>query len=101
MAGGGTHIESDGVATAATVLLVDDDPLQLERSRQYLELGGYQVRTAAGVIEAFDAVRRQPPDVVVSDVLLGDLDGFTLCRMIRSEAALARLPVVLISERFQ
>jgi two-component system cell cycle sensor histidine kinase/response regulator CckA len=83
-----------------TVLLVDDDPVQLKLTSRLLADGGYQVATVTGVIQAFEAARQRRPDVVVSDVLLGDLDGFTLCRMMRGEPTLADVPIVLVSAHF-
>jgi two-component system, cell cycle sensor histidine kinase and response regulator CckA len=79
------------------VLLVDDEPAQLKLSRIRLEEAGYAVDTATNGDEAVQKMRRDLPDAIVSDVCMGELDGFALCRMLREDAHLAGVPVILLS----
>lgn len=83
-----------------TVLLVDDDPTQLKLCRIRLEDEGFLVRTAASGEEALGIALSDPPDAIVSDVLMGELDGFGLCRKIRETKRLARVPVILLSAHY-
>ena len=91
----------DGGADAtdrATVLVVDDNA----DMRGYLArlLGRtYRVVAAANGAAALEAVRAEPPDLVVSDVMMPGLDGFALLRALRDEPATASLPVILLSAR--
>jgi PAS domain S-box-containing protein len=87
--------------TRTQVLLVDDDAIQLKLTSLRLREAGYDVVTATGGSEALDLVRRQPPDAIVSDVLMGDIDGFTLCRMLREQSALDGVPVILLSSHYK
>ncbi len=83
-----------------TVLLVDDDPIQLKLTRAQLALAGFAVRTAASTLEAIQSIQERRPEAVLSDVLMRDLDGFTLCRKLRQELKIVDLPVVLASAHF-
>jgi DNA-binding response OmpR family regulator len=66
------------------VLVVDDDPPIVELVRGYLEREGYRVSVAEDGLSAVEAVRADPPDVVVLDVMLPGLDGIEACRQIRT-----------------
>jgi len=65
------------------ILLVEDEPDTREFLRQLLEGHGAVVETSASAHEAFDAFRRQPPDVLVSDIGLPEVDGYDLMDQIR------------------
>lgn len=65
---------------AAKVLIVDDEPNIRELLSEALELNGFVVRTAADGRQALEAVARQRPDIIVLDVMMPGLDGFTIAR---------------------
>ncbi len=79
------------------VLLVDDDPTLLKLNRFRLETAGYSVETASSADEAIRRAKERLPEVIVSDVLMGENDGVGLCAKVRKEATLAAVPVVLLS----
>jgi two-component system cell cycle sensor histidine kinase/response regulator CckA len=83
------------------VLLVDDDLTQLKLCALRLRDAGFEVQTASGGDDALAKAKAQIPDAILSDVLMGDLDGFGLCRQLRAEPALAHVPVVLLSAHYQ
>jgi signal transduction histidine kinase/DNA-binding response OmpR family regulator len=86
-------------APAAARVLVADDNADM---REYLArlLGQHwQVELAADGVQALEAARRNPPDVVVSDVMMPRLDGFGLIAALRADPGLAELPVLLLSAR--
>ncbi len=85
------------LATGQRVLVVDDDLVYLKLVRPHLTKLGFLVTTASNGAEALEAVRNNAPDVVLSDTLMPDIDGFELCYALRSDPALARVPVVLTS----
>jgi len=82
------------------ILLVDDNELQRKVVRAHLEHAGYIVTTACNGREALEIAREAPPDLVVSDVVMDELDGFGLCRRMREEPALAQVPIVLLSAHY-
>jgi CheY-like chemotaxis protein len=79
------------------VLLVEDDPAL----RRYLEIvlqrAGYDVLTASDGLEAMKFLLSDSVDVVVTDALMPNLDGYELCRFVRSSEHLAHLPIILLS----
>ncbi|MET8339218.1 response regulator transcription factor [Streptosporangium canum] len=68
---------------AAKVLVVDDEPNIRELLSEALELNGFAVRTAADGRQALEAVARERPDIIVLDVMMPGLDGFTVARRLR------------------
>ena len=82
------------------VLLVDDDRIQRKLVAAQLADAGFVVMTADSAGGALRAVAQSKPDVIVSDVLMDDIDGFSLCRTLRKEATLATVPIVLMSAYF-
>ena len=78
------------------VLVVDDE----KNVRTYLAevlTPRYAVRLAANGKEALERLREQPSDLVISDVVMPQLDGFELCRAIRADEALRTIPVILLT----
>ena len=79
------------------VLLAEDDPAL----RRYLEIvlqrAGYQVVSAADGLEAMKFLLSSTVDVVVTDAVMPNLDGYELCRFMRSSKHLSRLPIILLS----
>ncbi|MEV0804514.1 response regulator transcription factor [Kribbella sp. NPDC050281] len=79
-----------------SLLLVDDEPRIRRVLRLALEDEGYQVAEAANGYDALVALRREPPDVVLLDLMLPDRDGFTVCREIRRASD---VPVIMVTAR--
>ena len=79
-----------------TVLVVDDEPTIREIVVGYLQREGYRTLEAADGNRARELLEREPPDLVVLDVMLPGADGLELCRWIRSRS---RLPVIMLTAR--
>ncbi|MBI2382890.1 MAG: EAL domain-containing protein [Gammaproteobacteria bacterium] len=82
------------------VLLVDDDALQLKCVRLQLERAGFTVAPAAGGREALEIAADARPDIVVSDVLMPEMDGFQFCQAARRNGRLRNVPVILTSNHY-
>jgi len=78
------------------LLVVDDDRHIREMAKLALEEEGYSVDTANDAEEALEAIRRNPPDLLVLDVMLPGQDGFELTREIRKTS---NLPIILLTAR--
>ena len=78
------------------VLVVDDEPTIREIVVGYLERDGFETLEAADGDRARELLERDPPDLVVLDVMLPGTDGLDLCRWIRSRS---RLPVIMLTAR--
>ena len=76
------------------VLVVDDQAYGLRTLRAIFQSAGYDVTAVRDGQEALDAVRASRPDFVITDILMPRLDGFQLCRAIKTDPALADIPVV-------
>jgi two-component system phosphate regulon response regulator PhoB len=81
------------------ILVVDDEPDILELTRFALAREGFEVETAATADEAWTCLRRTRPDLVVLDLMLPDRPGTEICRMMRSNAELAEVPVIMLTAR--
>ncbi len=79
------------------ILIVNDQPNQLEMMGILLRQAGYQVLTARDGREAFEIAKRDHPHIVVSDVAMPETDGIELCRLIRADAELHATPILLVS----
>jgi two-component system sensor histidine kinase/response regulator len=79
------------------ILVVEDSPTQAKRLRRVLEKHGYRTRLAQDGNAALQAFREGKPDLVLSDVLMPDLDGFELCRAIKADIRWKDTPVILLT----
>jgi two-component system, OmpR family, response regulator MprA len=83
-------------ATAAHVLIVDDDPRILSMMRRILEVDGYNVLTASEGESALEMLRRDRVDLLVLDVMMPGADGFEVCRTVRRESL---VPILMLTAR--
>ena len=79
------------------VLIVEDSPTQAERLRRLIQSKSYRVRVAANGKLALAAIREHRPHLVLSDIIMPEMNGYELCRAIKSDAALAAIPVILVT----
>jgi len=84
-----------------TVLLAYERDQDLAAIETLLQARGHRVLKTRSGVEALETARRDPPHLVVSDVLLPKLDGFALCRRIKEDPLLQHLPVLLLSFRVE
>ncbi len=81
------------------ILAVDDDAPVLRSVKRVLEKAGFEVDTAANGQEALDKIAQRKPDVVVLDIIMPGLDGMEVCRRIRADPFIARLPIVFLTAK--
>jgi DNA-binding response OmpR family regulator len=87
------------VSERRLVLVVDDDPSVLLLCRVNLELDGFRVLEAADGATALELARAQPPDVVLLDLMLPDVDGWQVLRALKDDPQLTAVPVVILTAR--
>ncbi len=78
-------------------LIVDDDPELLGILKKYLENHGLETITAGNGAEALAAAPAGKPDIIITDVEMPRMDGFTLCRRIKDNKVLADIPVIIMT----
>ncbi len=83
------------------LLLVDDDPNLILLVKDYLEFRGYEVIPAGHGREALDVMRTFTPDLIICDVMMPEMDGYTFVQAIRANAATDWIPVIFLSARGQ
>ena len=85
----------------ATVLAVDDEPDILEIVKVNLELDGHDVVLARSGAEALELVRRQPPDLIVLDIMMPGIDGWDVLAQLKGDRDLeaATVPVLVLTAR--
>src|ERR1035437_3668022 len=82
------------------VLIVEDHEENRTLLKMLLEANGYRVAVAGDGGEALGAAERDPPDAIVSDVLMPKMDGFALCRAWMQNAALRAIPFIFYSATY-
>jgi DNA-binding response OmpR family regulator len=84
---------------ARTILVVEDDADISRLVRLTLEKEHYQVRTVSDGSAAVQFAQREPPDLVILDVMLPLLDGFEVCRRLKLEERTSRVPILMLSAK--
>jgi two-component system, OmpR family, alkaline phosphatase synthesis response regulator PhoP len=83
------------------ILVVDDDRQIARLVQSYLQQSGFTVLTAYDGEEALHAIRREKPDLVVLDLMLPQRDGLDITRLVRSDEALAAIPILMLTARVE
>jgi DNA-binding response OmpR family regulator len=84
---------------ATDVLVVEDEPDIRNLIVHHLTREGFRCRTAATGPEALARVRSVPPDLVVLDLMLPEMDGLEVCRRLRGDPATASLPLIMLTAK--
>lgn len=81
------------------IVLVDDDPDLIEIMYLALQQAGHTVTAAAGGVAVLSNMRKNPPDLVITDLMMAEMDGLELCQTIRADQALADTQTIVVSAR--
>ncbi len=77
------------------ILIIEDDPVITEFLRTGLKYEGYEIASESTGKAGLDALRQEPSDLVILDIMLPDIDGFEVCRRIRSKAL--EVPILMLT----
>jgi CheY-like chemotaxis protein len=80
-----------------TVLIVEDNSELLQLLGSSLRDAGYETVPASNGVEALHKVQQQPPDLILLDLLLPELDGMAVCQALRQDASTAEIPIVVVT----
>lgn len=79
------------------ILVIDDDPSIVELVKVNLELLGHQVTVASDGIKGLALAQQNRPDMIILDVMMPDLDGFTVCQRLRHNPQTNPIPVLMLT----
>jgi PleD family two-component response regulator len=87
------------VAEKQTILIVEDDLDLAEMLNAYFRVQGYEVLTAAWGEDAVRLAADHTPDVILLDIRLPDIDGYEVCRRVRTQRRTEQIPIIFLTER--
>ncbi len=87
----------DTTRETSRILIVDDDPTNVELLQELFSVEDYRTEAAASGPEALGRARRDPPDLIILDVRMADMDGLEVCRHLKADARTAAVPVLMVT----
>lgn len=80
------------------ILIVEDSLTQAVYLQDFLEKNGCEVTAAQNGTEALEALRTIRPDIIISDIVMPEMDGYEFCRRVKSDKNMADIPVILVTQ---
>ena len=90
-------IQQKNGESPAEILIIEDSPTQIEQLRYILVKNGYRVVTAGNGQEALALLRTQVPTLIISDIVMPEMDGYELCQAIKGDSVIGDVPVILLT----
>lgn len=84
---------------SAKLLLVDDEPGVRQAVQMYLEAEGFRVQTASSAAEAWDALQHLTPDLIITDIMMPQVDGYSFLAKLRGDARFQAIPVIFLTAK--
>lgn len=84
---------------SAQLLLVDDEPGLREAVKDYLEESGFKVQVASNAREGWELMQQNTPELVISDVMMPQVDGYQFLKQLREDPRFASLPVIFLTAK--
>jgi two-component system response regulator ResD len=88
-----------GDELSQSVLVVDDEPMARTLLRLMLVRVGFEVSEAENGFDALEKVEGNLPDLILLDVMMPGMDGFTVCQKVRAREETAELPIIMLSAK--
>ena len=85
--------------TPSKILLVDDEPGLRESVQAYLEDSNFEVRVASNAKQGWELLQQEIPNVLISDIMMPQVDGYQFLKQVREDARFQALPVVFLTAR--
>ena len=87
------------MATKQKILIVDDEPDAIELIEFNLKASGYEVVTAADGEEALQKARSVLPQLIILDLMLPEVDGMEVCKILRRDPRTAAIPIIMLTAK--
>ncbi|ERT05379.1 sensory box protein [Lyngbya aestuarii BL J] len=84
-------------APQKSILVVDDTPINLTLLTRMLTTQGYEVRVAPSGVLALRSVQMSPPDLILLDIMMPEMDGYHFCRILKDQAETQEIPIIFLS----
>ena len=81
------------------ILVVDDEPTIVELIEESLRIEGYETSRAYSGEEALETLAKDPPDLVLLDLMLPGMDGYEVCRQMQKDVRLSQIPVIMLTAK--
>jgi len=94
-------MKENGVRDNKRLLLIDDDPNLILLVKDYLEFRGYEVVTADNGMEALEVLDQEIPDMIICDIMMPEMDGYTFVERVRQDSRSSWIPVLFLSAKGQ
>jgi CheY-like chemotaxis protein/anti-sigma regulatory factor (Ser/Thr protein kinase) len=85
--------------SSETILVVDDQPINVQLLKRKLERVGLQVTTASNGLEALEQVKARRPDLILLDLMMPDMDGIEVCQRLQASSETRSIPVIFVTAR--
>jgi len=82
---------------AKKILIIEDDPRQMRLIRDLLQVSGYKAMEATDGEKGVELAKAKKPDLILMDILMSKMDGYTACREIKMDKAIKAIPVVMLT----
>lgn len=79
------------------ILVVEDDKIAMEMIKIILEPEGFQIIEATDGFEAYEKTKEEKPDLIITDVVMPEVDGYEFSRLIKFDSNLCKIPIVIVS----
>lgn len=80
------------------ILITENNKIQADKLRFLLEDAGYQTNIASNGKEALDILKTADVNIVLTDIIMPEMDGYTLCKMIKNNPTTSEIPVILLTQ---
>ena len=88
-------------ANLKCILCVEDEPEMIDLMRLILGRRGFEVKGATGGIEGLNMIRQEPPDLILLDLMMPDMDGWEVYQQMKADITLLHIPVIIITAKAQ
>jgi CheY-like chemotaxis protein len=91
--------QDESIDDKPLVLLVDDVPQNIQVLHQILDMGEYSFAIATSGKETLQMVKKKLPDLILLDIMLGDIDGFEVCEQLKKDPGTAAVPIIFLTAK--
>ncbi len=79
------------------IIVVEDSPVQAKKLRFLLEQNGFEVQICVNGMEALETIKAKMPTLVISDIVMPEMDGYEFCRRLKQDETLKEIPIILLT----